>query len=233
MVSSQDLQWYASNCNAVIEERGMKLSDTYLFQIDLLAVPVDSLSLPSFPFIFPLCHFFHGFFDAFFFPFIVGLRILNYLSIQHTAFSIHLCFSISLFTAFHTSSLPGLHWKQLSFLFFFCLQHGTEASSSHYSKHYHSCPSIITCIFYGHPSTSSDLVARTDWPFTLVLASISLFCFFQRTRLLLTFAICPCTQSFCFSLSWGSGKFITKDLSQKVSSITKVVIKNRDVRYTS
>lgn len=119
MVSSQDLQWYASNCNAVIEERGMKLSDTYLFQIDLLAVPVDSLSLPSFPFIFPLCHFFHGFFDAFFFPFIVGLRILNYLSIQHTAFSIHLCFSISFFTAFHTSSLPGLHWKQLSFLFFF------------------------------------------------------------------------------------------------------------------
>lgn len=110
---------------------------------------------------------------------------------------------------------------------FFCLQHGTEASSSHYSKHYHSCPSIITCIFYGHPSTSSDLVARTDWPFTLVLASISLFCFFQRTRLLLSFAICPCTQSFCFSLSQGSGKFITKDLSQKVSSITKVVIKNR------
>lgn len=55
MVSSQGLQWYASNCNMVTEEPGMKLSDMYHFQIGLLAVPVDSLSLLSFPFIFPLC----------------------------------------------------------------------------------------------------------------------------------------------------------------------------------
>lgn len=97
----------------------MKLSDTYLFQIDLLAVPVDSLSLPSFPFIFPLCHFFHGFFDAFFFPFIVGLRILNYLSIQHTAFSIHLCFSIFLHCFPHQfTSRSSLKTAFLSTFFF-------------------------------------------------------------------------------------------------------------------
>lgn len=102
-----------------------------------------------------------------FFPLILGPSILNYLSVQRTSFSIHHCFSISLITAFTPVHFQVFIEKQLSFLFFF-LSPAWDWFSLHYSKRYHSCPSVM--VFYGPLSTSSDLCEGSVSPYHLVLA---------------------------------------------------------------
>lgn len=151
-------------------------------------------------------------FFVYFLPCFSSAMNVAYCSIQHTTFPIPHPVQITSSISSKTSLLSFSSWD-LSLL----LQHG-----------------LLPCLLAARASiiplfpTGLWLKCLSDCPFMPIqLLLLLILPPGPNSHLLSPSEQCPHTYSFHYSLSQGSGKFLSRDVSQKVFSVTSMVMKEQ------